>query len=202
MKGLGALLGALSIPFALLNMFGGIIAGIWLAVLGDWSVIFLGIGIIFVGAIAVSLLLMPGMILAGIGAMALDRGNKAVGWFLILLASPWTMLVIIVWEVGAFWVFGKRVNAHNGIPIWLWSYGAATGVWSYLASKEQRSGDSNGESAAVLAFAAQVSYIVFSVCLIGLGWPLLTSIVAMAVPLVLPLAFALMTITVSRPQFG
>lgn len=191
MRGLATLLGMISIPLALLNLIGGIIAGIWLAILGEWSAILLGCGILFVGAFAVSLLLVPGLGLAGMGVMAIERGNKLLGWLFILLASPWTYVVIIGWEVFIFTTFGKRVTADNMVPMWLWTYGAATGVWSYLASKEEQGGDGGG--AVMMAFAAQVAFIVFSACQIWLGWSIRDSIIAMAMPLFLPLLAGLLT---------
>jgi hypothetical protein len=33
----------LTVPFMLLNFFGGIVSGIWLAVLGEWKEIFTGV---------------------------------------------------------------------------------------------------------------------------------------------------------------
>lgn len=200
MKTFSALLAVIMIPFMLLNAVGGIVAGIWLAFLGEWSAIFLGFAILFVGAFAVSLLLAPGYGLAGIGAMALERGNKFVGWFLLLLASPWTYIVIIVWEIVIFNMFGKRVTLDNVIPMWLWSYGAATGVWSYLASKERQSGDSGGAAAA--AFGAQIAYVVLAVCRIWLDLPLVQTVIAMAVPLLLPLAFGLLAIGASSRRYA
>lgn len=198
MKTFGALIAAIMIPFMLLNAFGGIVAGIWLVILGEWSAIFLGIAILFVGAFAVSLLLAPGMGLAGVGVIALERGNKFAGWFFLLLASPWTYIVIIVWEIAIFNMFGKRVTTDNVIPMWLWSYGAATGVWSYLASKEQQSGG----GAAAAAFSAQVAYIVLAVCRIWLGLPLVQTVIAMAVALLLPLIFGLLAIGATARRYA
>jgi hypothetical protein len=193
MKALGALLTALMVPLMLLNLLGGIVSLIWLAFLGQWSTIFLGLLIGFTGAFLVSVLLLPGIGLAGLGSVAFERGNKAIGGLLVLLSAPWTPLVILVWEVAIFLVFGRRAPAPNlALPVWLWSYSAATGVWSYLASKEQQTG--NGDMAAFGAFAAQIAYLVLSVCILWLQWPLGPSVLAMAVPLALPLAVGLMLV--------
>lgn len=200
MKTFGALIAAIMIPLMLLNAFGGIIAGIWLAILGEWSAIFLGIAILFIGSFVVALLLAPGMGLAGVGAMALERGNKLAGWFFLLLASPWTYIVIIVWEIVIFNMFGKRVTPDNVIPMWLWSYGAATGVWSYMASKERQNGDGGGAAAA--AFGAQIAYIALAVCHIWLDLPLVQTVIAMAVPLLLPIAFGFLAIGVSSRRYA
>ena len=181
-----ALLAMISIPLALLNFIGGIVGGIWLGVLGEWAAIGLGIAILFIGAWAASLMLAPGMLLAAFGAAMIERGNKFVGWLIVALSSPWTTIIIIVWQIAIFRWFGKYVDTENAIPMWLWSYGAATGVWSYMASKEPA--DSH---APITAFASQISYIVLSVCVIYLDWTSTEAIYAMIVPLLMPLALAI-----------
>lgn len=195
MQAIAALLAALSIPLGILNAFGGVVAGIWLAVKGEWAVIFLGLFVLFGGAFIVPLLLVPGAGLLGIGALSYDRGRPTLGTFFVLLSSLWTVALVIVWEVSIFVTFGRRaVSPDLTIPVWLWSYGAATGVWSWLASKEQQGG--NG-MAAVHAFAAQVAYLLFSFCILWLRWPLGRSVLTMAVPLILPLAFAVVAVATS-----
>ena len=48
MKRLTGLIAALTIPLMILNMLGGIVSGIWLAILGDWGTFGLGILLFFV----------------------------------------------------------------------------------------------------------------------------------------------------------
>ncbi len=165
----------------LLNLVGGIVAGIWLLVLGEWNLFLVGIAVVFVGAFAASLLLAPGMLVAGASIAALDKGKTLIGWPLLMLSSAWTYAVVIAWGVGSFLWFGERVDTDNAIPVWLWSYGAASGVWAYMASKEPE-----GSAAPITAFAAQLGYIVLSICVIGLGWDLGPAIVAMSVPFLIP----------------
>jgi len=202
MKILASLISAIIIPFLFLNLFGGIVAGIWLALLSEWSSIFLGLLFVFFGAFAAALFLAPGLGLAALGAAAFDRGNTVIGWGLLLLASPWTYIVIIAWELAVFSLFGQRMTSANVVPMWLWSYGAATGVWSFMASKEQQTGD--GGSAAMAAFAAQLAYVVFSLCFLLLDWSLQESVIAMIIPVALILivgiteAFAMHRATMKR----
>lgn len=191
MRAVSTVLAALVIPFVLLNLLGGIVGGLWLAILGEWSAIFLGLAIFFFGAFAASLMLLPGIAVGGIGAIALQKGNSFIGWSFLLLASPWTFVVIVGWEVGIFVLFGNRFTNANMIPMWLWSYGAATGVWSFMASKEDRNGEGGG--AVLAAFASQIAYIVLSVCVLWLGWSIRDGIVAMLFPMMIALLLALMT---------
>lgn len=175
-------LAVVGLVLGLLNLIGGIVAGVWLMVIGEWNLFLVGIAILFVGAFAASMLLAPGMLLAGASIAAFDKGKAVVGWPLLILSSAWTYAVVIAWGVGAFLWFGNKVDADNAVPVWLWSYGAATGVWAFMASKEPE-----GSAAPVTAFAAQVGYIVLSVCVIALDWELGPSIAAMSIPFLIPI---------------
>ena len=60
MRFFSALIGTLSIPLAMANLLAGIGAGIWLAVLGQWKAIGLGLAVGLGGHLLIGFLLMPG----------------------------------------------------------------------------------------------------------------------------------------------
>jgi len=72
MKALTGLIIALSIPLMILNMLGGIVAGIWLAILGDCS-IGAGILIFFVSTGILGFVIMPSILLAVPAALCAER---------------------------------------------------------------------------------------------------------------------------------
>lgn len=55
----------LSLPFVILNLFGVIVAGIWLAILGDWRSIGYGIAIMIVSTFLLSIVLWFAIIFIG-----------------------------------------------------------------------------------------------------------------------------------------
>ena len=59
MKVLYGVVVALTIPLLFLNFFGGIVAGIWLAILGDWKPVIEGIIALFTTTFLLAFLLMP-----------------------------------------------------------------------------------------------------------------------------------------------
>ena len=143
MQFINVLVAALAIPVALLNMFGGIASGIWLAILGEWWAIGWGIGILFVGAFLASLLLMPSILLIAPAAALADRGHRRLSTLLGVAAGLYTMVVVGGWCLGVFWLFLSRSTDENLAPLLLWSYGSATAVWSFLANKERQGGGGN-----------------------------------------------------------
>jgi hypothetical protein len=122
---MGALLQLLSLPVMLMNMLGGLIGGIWLAYLGQWSVFGLGLGVFFFGAIAISFALMPGIGIAVAAGAALDRGKNVVAVPLLVLGTLWTYAVMAVWCVGAFYVVSGYYHGGSMWPYMLWSYAVA-----------------------------------------------------------------------------
>ncbi|MDD5055362.1 MAG: hypothetical protein PHZ00_03785 [Candidatus Peribacteraceae bacterium] len=143
-----------TIPIMLLNVFGGIISGIWLAILGEWNIILLSIVLFFASTFTISIALMPSMLLIAPAAVLLQRGNKL--WlFFGALNLLYTFVVIIIW---CMWILNTYVNAANDrslLPILIWSYGTALGPWLYFASKER-----DNSSTMFTTFIVALSYIV------------------------------------------
>jgi len=127
-------------PLMLLNLVGGLIGGVWLAILGDWSTILFGIAYMAVGAIGLSLLLAPAMALA-IPMAALAERHVMAATLFGLPALIWTFVVI---AASCAWVFSGITSTPEGslIPYLLWGYATAIAPWSYMASKEADDGHS------------------------------------------------------------
>jgi hypothetical protein len=127
-------------PMLVLNLLGGLVGGVWLAILGDWSTLFFGIAYMVVGAFALSLLLAPAMLLA-LPMAALGERRAFAAALIGLPAMIWTYAVI---AVSCAWVFRGITMTPQGslIPYLLWGYAAATAPWSYMASKEGNDGHS------------------------------------------------------------
>lgn len=196
MKALAGMFSLLVVPFMLFNMLGGIVAGIWLALLGEWKTIFLGLILTFMSKWIVSIVLIPAFGIATLGAAAVERGNKIIGWTLLLLQSPWTPIVVIVWEIAMLGTFGNRANAENWFPVWLWSYGAATGVWAYMAREETKSDPEN--NAGFMAFGAQLAYFILSICVIHFQMAPVAAAPFMLIPLLLPFVIGLLELRARR----
>ncbi len=158
---MGALVGfmkVLAIPLALLNILGGIVSGIWLAVLGEWGAIGWGILALAVSGIALSLVLMPSALLAVPAAHFGEKGNLFAMYILAFLSNLYVIAVVTVWCVAVLYFFAKRADANSIIPMLIWSYGVATGPWAWMAQKEQQGG--GGFASVVYAFFSQVGYMV------------------------------------------
>jgi hypothetical protein len=153
------LITALSIPLAILNMVGGIVSGVWLAILGEWGTIGCGIAAFLVSTLALSLVLMPALLLAAPAGVCAERGNTFGLMFFGALSSLYTIGVITAWCCGVLFFFSKNLTQASLIPTLVWSYGVAIGPWAYMSSKEQHGGA--GSFASTMAtFLAELAYVV------------------------------------------
>lgn len=156
MKALAKLWDAFSVALIVLNAIGGIVAGIWLAILGDWGAI--GRGLLFAigGGFVISLAMMPGMLLAGPAVVFYNKGSRLGLYVFGGLSAAYQFTVLSAWCLFIFFLFAHRADGSSAIPMMLWSYGVATGPIAYLAQKDLQSGNEYGGLAALFS---QVAYV-------------------------------------------
>jgi hypothetical protein len=156
MKLIIGILTAVSIPLMLLNVFGGVIAGVWLAILGKWGTIIGGICLMIASTWLIGLALMPSWLFLMPAAYFAERRKTVLFAFFGALGSAYTLALVTVWCCSVLFVFLNKATASDFLPRVLWSYGVAIGPWGYMASKDQ------GESFAstLSTFLAQIAYIV------------------------------------------
>lgn len=158
MRALMLIANAFMIPVFLLNLLGGVVGGVWLAALGDWGSIGWGVGAMAVGGFAVSIALLPGVLLAGPAVLCINKGWNVPAYGLLLLSNSYTSAVMAAWCLGTLLFFGGRATTDSAIPLLLWSYSVGTGVWTWLARKDSQGG--GGEASLVSAFFLQIAFII------------------------------------------
>ena len=165
MKALLGLITALCIPLLILNMLGGIVSGIWLAILGEWGAIGLGILFFFTATWLLGFALMPSLLFAAPAAYCEERG-KTFGLFCLgALSSLYILALVTVWCCGILFLFVKDATASSLIPRLVWSYGVATGPWAYMASREQGP-QGEGLESTLVTFLAALAYLVIMLLVI------------------------------------
>jgi len=148
---------ALTVPIMILNLLGGIISGIWLAILGEGREIFRGILFMVVAGFAISIALMPSLLFAAPAAMAIEKGKKLLGMFFGSLSVLYTVALMTIWCIWIMWLFVSSATESSLIPLLIWSYGVALAPWMWLAQKDQQGG--GNEFSLFSIFFAQISYI-------------------------------------------
>lgn len=163
MQSLLKLLTALVPLIAALNFGGGIIGGIWAVANGDWW----AIGYAFLGLVvshfAISILLIPGFAVAAFGASAAQRGNIVLARVASGLSSLWQVGLMGAWALFATAAFLGHPRQSSQNTMLLLGYGASTGPWAYLASKDMQSGN---EYSGISVFLFQTGYLVGAILLV------------------------------------
>jgi hypothetical protein len=158
MKAFLAFISAVTIPLVFLNLLGGIVSGIWLAIIGEWGIIGLGILFFIVSIFGLSFVLIPALLLSAPTVYCSEKGKTFPMLCFITLSNLYVIAVITVWCCGILYLFAKGATSSSLLPRLIWSYGVAIGPWAYMASKEQQSGEGFGPLLAV--FLAELAYVV------------------------------------------
>ena len=148
----------LSIPILILNMVGGIIAGIWLAFLGEWKLILIGIVLLFTSHFYLSILMLPGLLFAPICVRLYEKKNP-LGHLFGFLSQFYTNLLIVATCAFAFFICTRFYGGESKfglIPYLLWSWGMALGPWQFFQSYEP-----DNEFSAITLFSATIFYFLF-----------------------------------------
>lgn len=130
------LLSLVILPLVILIAFGGVIAGIWLAILGEWLLVVVGLCLIIGGPFILNIPLAVTMTFASLGLKFLEEGNRRLAIPLIILNGIATYGIIIMWCTIILFYFGDYINDKNYIPLLLWIHEVATIAWVYMARWE------------------------------------------------------------------
>lgn len=175
MRTLTGILTALSIPLMIINMLGSIVAGIWLAIIGEWSLIVLGIIAFLFSSTLLSFALIPSFLLGAPAVYCAEKENTFGMVFFVAISNLYTIVLITVWCCGILFLFVKNATNASIIPLLIWSYGVATGPWAYMASKDQGP-KGEGFGSTLATFLAKLAYLVIMIHVIFTSITLLDAI--------------------------
>lgn len=147
-----------SVPIMFLNIGSGIIGGIWLAILGKWSLIGIGLLFSFTSHWIFALLMLPSLPLAALGVYLYEKRNP-LRYFINYISQLYTNILIVITILFAYSVCRSFYTGNIGvgyIPYLLWSWGMALGPWQFFASKEP-----DNAFSAITLFSASVFYFLF-----------------------------------------
>lgn len=148
----------------IINLLGGLVSGIWLAVLGQWWALSYGLIGLFVSHRIIGFLLVPSMFLAAPATRLQETGRTSRATILIGLSALYTATLITVWASAVMVLFVSRSSEGTLFALLLWSYGVATGPWAWLAREDQQSG--GNEFSSMSTFFLQLGYFVGGVVLL------------------------------------
>lgn len=191
-EGIGlAFLSALVMPLMMLNIFSGLVGGIWLAILGKWKLIGAGLLLSFAMPWAYAIISLPAFGLAALAILAKEKGSKINLFVLGFLSSIYNYVLLSLWNIVVLSNYLRGTESGSFVPHLLWAYSIAMAPLGYMASKEPP--DSTGTTIGL--FFAEVCFIILAI-----SWffriPFKSSILIISV-LIIILSFIISIFTVS-----
>lgn len=160
----------LAIPFTVLNLLSGIVSGIWLIFLGEWSMVGIGILSMLVSGMVLGFVMLPGLIFDAPAIYLTNKGYKLSGYFFGFLSILYTICVLTIWCILVLVYHTKQAEQNSIIPILFWSYNVAIVPIAWLAKKDSQSGN---EYATIMTFFIGAAYIlnILVILLVGVSPP-------------------------------
>ena len=143
----------LSVPLFVLNVFGGVVSGLWLLIIGEWPLVLLGVVTAIGSTFVLGIVLLPTLLFAGIAAIFKARPGKIAT---MVLSNLYTGLVILFWCGLILLNFNRDSSAKDWVPRILLTYGIAVGPWAKIVSFGQ---DAGGDTYGLVSvFFTQLGY--------------------------------------------
>lgn len=159
---LQAILSPIIFVIGIINMFGGVVGGIWLLVKGEWGVVLFSIGLLFVGStFLISLLLLPSIGLGSLSVFLISKKKYLISGILANLSQIYIIIIMAAWGFAFMFFFLSKARLDTLIPMILLSYGPATGPWAYMASN-----DKNFSVSHIATFFLEIAYLTTGVIII------------------------------------
>jgi MFS family permease len=148
------------LPLMLLNTFGGIIAGIWLAIFGEWEIIGKGLLLAIGGPFFLSIPLGLSMLILVPMVMFLEKiKNPILQAPFAAIGVSLTIAVMIAWCYLCMFLLLNGTASNLIFPLLLWTYGAVTAPFIFLAQKDQQAGGGN-EYSLLSLFFYQIGFLI------------------------------------------
>lgn len=132
------IIGILSLPIMILNIVSGIVGGIWLAVLGEWVLIAIGILYFLFSKWIINILMAPAVLIAEIAGHYYSKRKGFFANLFAFISQLYTNIIIATNCVFAFFICSRFYSGNIGvgyIPYLLWSWDMALGEWRVLSSR-------------------------------------------------------------------
>ncbi len=168
----------------ILNVFGGIVGGLWLLFSGEWLFVLLAFGISLIIPTVYSFTLMPiGFLFALPITYFTEKKKTALAIIFGAINMLVNNIVLLLWVimVFAYMIDTAKVSGINAIPFLLFGWEVAIGPFTYMASKEPR----DSFATFISVFFMQISYLL-------LGILYLLNILTLALPLIIILGITLL----------
>jgi hypothetical protein len=158
------LIEALSVPIMLLNIFGGIVASIWLIAIREWPLVLIAVIAVLIMSFVIGIALIPAALLALPGFAMVKKGTGIFGHFLMFCGILYTYGLLWFWSMLVFWWFANQfeIDGRGLIPLMLMAYVVATTPVAIMASRDREP----STAATITTFSVMAGCMIYMLLLI------------------------------------
>jgi len=143
------------IAFTLFIIGAPILAAAWLAVLGQWKAIGMGVVFFVTGLTVFAVALLPVAVLGGAGVRAAEAGRTFLAGVATMCMTVYLCALMVTWCALMLLYFRDMANRSTLSPILLWSCMPAVGPWMFIARHgQQEPGENLSDKLAVLCLSS------------------------------------------------
>jgi len=123
--------------FAIVNVFGGVIAGIWLSILGEWELVLIGLGCSILMPFVFLIISISAKSLSRLVSWAQEGNLNMIARGFILISVIYNNYLIYFWAYTIYFFFTRYITHNNPCPFLVWSYSIVMAPFSYMAIKAE-----------------------------------------------------------------
>lgn len=129
------ILNAVLTPVTAIGFLGVLVSGVWLAFLGEWQAIGIGLAAVITSSFFITIFLLPGSLFKFLAHLIQEKGFPWLGFIVEAISSLYFSFVVFLSAYSCFRYFLSISTEVSLVPLLIWSHGVATGIWGLLASK-------------------------------------------------------------------
>lgn len=143
-----------------INVFSGIIGGVWLLFSGGWSIVVLGVLYGLVMPWFYTIATLPTWLIVPLLSKASEKGKRFTVSILGFILSGYNNFILSMWVVFIFSFLANQYTDYSLIALLLWGYSVAMGPVGYMASKE---GPDAGSGTTMGILLTQIVYLILTI---------------------------------------
>jgi hypothetical protein len=148
----------------ILNIFGGIVAAIWLIAIREWPVLVIAIVVVLIMSFIIGLIMIPSALLALPGMAMVKKGTGIIGHFLMFCSMLYTYGFLWLWSMITFWWFTNQflVDGKGFIPFMIMAYIVATAPIAIMVGRDK----DPSTAGAITALSTMIGCMIYMLLLI------------------------------------
>ena len=156
---IAGMMGIIMLPLLLLARYGGIVAAIWLGVIGQWKIVGAALILFFCRRLLLSILFFPTLIFAPFIMRCSENRNWSGLLFCGFLSQLLSHICILIWCFGILLLFLAPATRDSFIPCFLMAYSVSIGTLSQAAAADAEH-NPDGSLAATTTSFAMLAYLI------------------------------------------